>query len=212
VDGTGTLIRRQASSVERFLPPAEALRRLLAESSFVRFPAIVVRRDAYEAVGPFDPSIGGPADFEMWTRLFGRFGVRWIPAAASAYTVHEDALTTGMFTPATIKTLLDVFERVDQMQVVSRSLVRRSRADWFHQFILGGTYRRLRVGDRAGATEVYRLFEIPEVRAIGWSIRWMPVRALVSILVHMPVRLSVRIVRMIALGLSRTNRLPLLGQ
>jgi hypothetical protein len=98
------------------------------------------------------------------------------------------------------------------MHTLSGAVLRRGRADWFHQFILAGTYRRLRVGDRSGAAEVYRLFELPEVRAIGRSVRWMPVRAVMSLLVHMPSRLSSGIVRIIALGMSRTNRLPILGR
>jgi hypothetical protein len=117
-----------------------------------------------------------------------------------------------MFTGTTVKTLLEVFRRVERMQIVNPAIVRRSQADWFHQFILGGTYRRLRVGDRAGALEVYRLFDIPEVRAIGRSLRWLPVRAAISTLVHLPGRLSSGIVRIVALGLSRTSRLPLLGE
>ena len=212
VDESGRVIRRQAAAVERYLRPAEALRRLLDEASFVRFPAIVVRKDAYDEVGKFDTEVGNPTDFDMWTRLFSRFGIRWIPSQVAAYTVHEAALTTAMFTAPTVRTLLTIFDRVEQMHVLSPALVRRSRADWFHQFILAGTFRRLRLGDRAGAVSVYQLFDMPEIRAIGRSPRWLPVRAALAGLIHMPAALVLPITRIAAIGLSRTDHLPMVGQ
>ena len=39
-----------------------------------------------------------------------------------------------------------------------------------------GVYRRLRLGRRAEAREVLRLFDLPEVRRVGLSPRWLPVR------------------------------------
>jgi hypothetical protein len=45
--------------------------RVLSRSSFVRFPALVVRRDAYQQAGSFDESVGGFADVDMWRRVFG---------------------------------------------------------------------------------------------------------------------------------------------
>jgi hypothetical protein len=53
----------------------------------------------------------------------------------------------------------------------------RRRATFFHQFILAGAYRRLRVRRRAEARDVLRLFELPEVRNLGASPKWLPVRA-----------------------------------
>jgi hypothetical protein len=45
-----------------------------------------------------------------------------------------------------------------------------------HQFILAGVYRRLRVRRRAEARDVLRLFDLPAVRALGMSPKWLPVR------------------------------------
>ena len=46
-----------------------------------------------------------------------------------------------------------------------------------HQFILAGAYRRLRVRRMAEGARVLRLFELPEVRRLGVSLKWLPVRA-----------------------------------
>ena len=60
--------------------------------------------------------------------------------------------------------------------VRARGTIRRWQSDFFHQFILAGAYRRLRVRRRAEAREVLRLFELPEVRSLGVSRKWLPVR------------------------------------
>jgi hypothetical protein len=35
----------------------------------------------------------------MWVRLFSRYGVRCLPHATCAYTIHEAAAITGMWLP-----------------------------------------------------------------------------------------------------------------
>src|SRR4029453_14795070 len=89
VDGDGVRRREQTFRREQFLEPREALRRLLRNSSFVREPTAVVRRAAMERAGLYDPPLGGAADTDMWVRLFSRYGVRCLPQATCAYTIHE---------------------------------------------------------------------------------------------------------------------------
>lgn len=177
VDEHERRIGRQHFRRERRLSPEEALARVLADSSWVRFPALVARREAYDTVGRFDASLRNPVDLEMWIRMFSRFGVRCMPEVSCAYTVHTGALTNSMFTPETIDTLAGIFDRVAADGLLPERQVRAHEADFLHQFILGGTWRRLRRGDRSAAARVLRLFEHPEVRAVGRSARWAPVRA-----------------------------------
>jgi hypothetical protein len=188
----GALIREQAFEREESLPPVTALRHLLTHSSFVRFPALVASRTAYAGAGPFDPSIGNPADFDMWVRLFSHHGVRIVPGAVAAYTVHQEALTSGMFNPETVAVLLRIFDRAVALAVLPEGEVRRLQADWIHQFILAGAVRRLRAADPAGARAVLQLFRLPAVRALGSSGRWMVARPLISLLSHTPAGLAVR--------------------
>jgi glycosyltransferase involved in cell wall biosynthesis len=176
VDGNGVPRRRQGFRRERYLEPKEALRRLLRNSSFVREPTAVVRRTAMEQEGLFDTGVGGATDTDMWVRLFSRYGVRCLPQTTCAYTIHEAAATTGMWHPGTVRANAEIFDRAVAQGVVPEPTIRRWQADWYHQFILAGAYRRLRRGRRAEAREVLQLFDLPDVRGVGVSPRWLPVR------------------------------------
>ena len=176
VDADGVRRRTQRFRRPRYLPPARALERLLRNSSFVRLPAVVVRRAALEREGLFDPDVGGATDLDMWVRLFARHGVRCLPPVTCAYTIHEAAATTGMWNPATVAAVGEIFDRAAAYRVVPEAALRRWQADFLHQFVLAGVWRRLRMGRRAEAREVLALFELPEVRALGTSPRWLPAR------------------------------------
>jgi glycosyltransferase involved in cell wall biosynthesis len=173
----GTVRRRQTFRQEQYLPPEAAMQRVLRNSSFVRLPAAVVHRAAFAEEGFFEASLGPACDTDMWMRLFSRYGVRCVPTTTCAYTVHEAATTTGMFNPEIIQANLRIFDRAIARGVVPERSIRRWEADFFHQFILGGTYRRLRVRQRAEARGVLRLFDLPEIRDLGMSPKWLPVRA-----------------------------------
>ena len=178
VDLDGRRRREQRFRRERYLEPKQALRRLLSNSSFVRQPAAVSRRTAMEEEGGLlDTSVGRASDNDMWVRLFSRYGVRCLPQATCAYTIHEAAATTGMWNPRTIRANGEIFDRAVARGVVPEPTIRRWQADWYHQFILAGAYRRLRLGRRAEAREVLRLFDLPEVRDVGVSPKWLAVRA-----------------------------------
>ena len=151
VDIDGVRLRQQSFRRERYLEPREALRRLLRNSSFVRVPAVVVRHAAMEQEGLFDTTVGGATDIDMWVRLFSRYGVRCLPQATCAYTIHEAAATTGMWNPGTITANGEIFDRAVARGIVPERSIRRWQADWYHQFILAGAYRRLRLGRRAEA-------------------------------------------------------------
>ena len=177
VDAAGVLLRSQTFGREQYLEPREALRRLLRNSSFVRQPTVVVHRSAFERLGLFDPTVGGAADVDLWVRLFSRYGVRCVPHANCAYTIHEAAATTGMWHPGTIQDAHRIFGRAIALGLVPDRTIRRWQADFLHQFILAGAYRQLRSGRRAEARDVLRLFDMPEVRDLGVSLKWLPVRA-----------------------------------
>jgi glycosyltransferase involved in cell wall biosynthesis len=176
VDGDGVAQREQTFRHEEYLEPKEALRRLLRNSSFVREPTAVVRRAAMDQEGLFDTTVGDATDTDMWVRLFSRYGVRCLPQVSCAYTVHEAAATTGMWNPETMQAIGEIFDRAVAKGVLPERTIRRWQADWYHQFILAGVYRRLRVRRRAEAREVLGLFDLPDVRGLGLSPKWLPVR------------------------------------
>jgi glycosyltransferase involved in cell wall biosynthesis len=172
----GRIRRRQRPRRDVLLDPGQALRRLLTDSSYVRLPAMVVSAEAYSEAGPFDDDAGNAIDLDMWVRLFARHGLHTVPRTIAAYTVHAAAITSGMFTPEMVARLLRIFDRAAELGVLDRQEIRRAQAAWFHKFLLAGAYRHLEVRDRAGAAEVLALFERPDIRRIGLSVRWLPVR------------------------------------
>jgi glycosyltransferase involved in cell wall biosynthesis len=176
VDASGAKQREQTFEREQYLSPREALRRLLRNSSFVREPMVVVRRTALVEAGLFELEVGDVTDLDMWVKLFSRHGARCLPVTTCAYTIHEAAATTGMWNPRTIEVLSTVFDRAAASGVVPEREVRRWQADYIHQFILAGVYRRLRARRRAEARDVLQLFRLPAVKALGPSPKWLPVR------------------------------------
>lgn len=176
VDENERVLRRRGGAHDRYLPPPEALANVLSNSSYVRFPAIVVRRDAYDEVGTFDVTVRNPTDFDMWSRLFARYGVRTVATTTVAYTVHRGALTEEMFQPEMFGILQQIFDRAASYGILPTEEIRRHQASFFHQFILAASFRRLRAGDRAGARRIMAFFQLPAVRRLGLSPKWLPVR------------------------------------
>jgi glycosyltransferase involved in cell wall biosynthesis len=181
VTDDGRQLRRQVSRRPLTLEPAAALKRHLTWSSFVRFPAIVVRRDAYEHVGPFDAGVGGATDLDMWSRLFATYGLHLDPTEAVAYVVHPDAATELMFTDDYIVTIDEIFDRALALGVLPEREVRRAQAHWYHQFVLAGTLRRIRARERRAARKVLRLLRHSELADLPISWRWLPLRAAFSV-------------------------------
>lgn len=176
VNGQGRLLRRQLPTQRRRLEPEAALCRHLSRSSYIRFPAMVVHRDAYAAVGPFDDSVGGATDFDMWSRVLARFGLKLEPQLTVNYVVHAEAATEQMFSEDYLLKICDIFDRAATFGVLPVAEVRKAQAHWFHQFVLAGAVRRLRRGDRASARQVLDLLQHENVKALGVSWRWYPVR------------------------------------
>lgn len=161
VDAEGRPRRRQATVRRRYLPPAMALSSLLGNSSFVRFPGMVVARSAYQAARPFDESLGEVADVLMWVRLAGSHGLWLEPVATAAYRVHGGALTTRMWRSETLEALNLVFEDEVVRLALRPDERHRHRARFLSQFLVAGAWRRLRAGDLRGASEVLDLFDAP---------------------------------------------------
>jgi hypothetical protein len=82
-----------------------------------------------------------------------------------------------MWNQETVQAAQRIFDRAVARGIVPERSIRRWEADFFHQFILGGAYRRLRLRRRAEARDVLRMFDLPELRDLGVSPRWLPVRA-----------------------------------
>lgn len=166
----------------RYLPPATALRRVLSNSSYVRFPGMVIARSAYETLGTFDAGVGPAADLDMWIRLFGRYGLWKFSGLTAGYRVHAGALTSEMWKPEVLSVLDELFSQVMELGILPRAEIERNRAAWFHRFILAGAVRELRHGRRDRARDVMRLFDLPDMRSLQSSVLWRCLRASFSLL------------------------------
>ncbi|MDQ2964850.1 MAG: glycosyltransferase [Chloroflexota bacterium] len=190
VDAMGRTMRWREVDAETDLSPEAALRRVLSDIEFVRIPAVVVRRDAYLEAGMFDERFSNATDLDMWVGLFSRHGVRCLPSTTSIYSVHADSATNEMsFDERAIGTLMEIFDVAKARRILPDRTIADCQREYFHQFILGAAYLRLRGGETEGARLVMRLFNLPSVRRLGWSPRWLPVRLVFEVIVRSPTRL-----------------------
>jgi glycosyltransferase involved in cell wall biosynthesis len=176
VDAKEKVLRKQTFTHEFYLSPKQALQQLISNSSFVRFPAIIIRRQVFESVGYFDATIGGIADLDKWIQLFSSFGVLCLPITTSAYTVHSEALTMNMFNAEVIKKLLNLFSQVDRLKIIDAHTLANCRANFFHQFILAGTFRALRRGKLDVASKIMHLFKLDTLKDLKFSLKWSLLR------------------------------------
>jgi hypothetical protein len=198
VNASRRLMRRQCPARRRWLAPGPALTQLLTNSSWVRMPGIVASRAAY-ATFPPDPAQGCSADVYQWARFFGRWGVQLVPTCVAAYTVHEGALTAGMFNKQNVDDLLRVFSLVQAQGLLPANVLRVAKARFFHQFLLAGAYRALRHRHFEAAQQVLHLLKLPELRELPLPVRWLPVRWVFSAITW------VGTLRVVAVGFKRAQ-------
>jgi glycosyltransferase involved in cell wall biosynthesis len=176
------IIKRQIVGREKYLTPKQALIKLLSNSSFIRFPAIVIQRKTFTYINYFNHNIGEIADLEMWIRLCSKDGVFCLPDITCAYTIHSKALTNQMFNERVIKQLLDLFSELDREQVLSPSTIEHSKSNFFHQFILAGAYRQIKQNNLTAAKKIMELFHLSYFDRLYFSWKWFGLRSLFSIL------------------------------
>ncbi|RSK48984.1 glycosyltransferase family 2 protein [Hymenobacter rigui] len=176
VDSGRQELQRQVPRQEKYLPPAAAVEALLTDSSLIRIPALVVSREAYLKTGGPDPSQRDTDDTDLWLRVFAYGGVLQVPAVTAAYSVHDGALTTGVFQEQNIQLLLRIFQKARTQNLLPETRLRRAESHFFHQFVLAGAYRALRHQDASGARKVLQLLRLPALRHLPVSLRWLPVQ------------------------------------
>jgi|GEM_PF-742684 hypothetical protein len=189
-DAEGHVLRRQEFCRDERVTPIDALDRLLSDNSIAWFPGLVVARDGYAAVGPFDAGVGNATDLEMWVRLFAAFGVRCIPSTISAYTVHTGSATQSMaFDEDALAGFVEIFDRARATGALTDDIIDRCQAQFLQQVILGATFMDMRAERMADAREVLALFKVPSVNALRPPLEWLLARWITALLVRSPTRL-----------------------
>lgn len=80
--------RRTEVWVEPFSPQRLAQRCIIAQ------PATLIRRSAWEAIGGVDENLHMAMDYDLWWRLYRRFGpLQFVDAVVAVNRVHEDTKT-----------------------------------------------------------------------------------------------------------------------
>lgn len=161
-------------------PPNKAAERLLADSSSMRFPSFVYRREVYERIGDWDIESYPVIDYNVWARSFSEFGVYMLPDLLSAYTIHAQAVTMTMFNVGSIRPILDLFEIPLEKGIIEAERLEQLKSQFLHQFILAGAWKFIRTGAYDEARKVMSLFAEEELRSLKVSPKWFYVRFLLS--------------------------------
>jgi glycosyltransferase involved in cell wall biosynthesis len=83
--------------------------------------SVMVRRSVLEQVGPFDPSLGGHADYELWLRISGAgFRAAFVPEALAFYRIHGGSMSRdGLHMAETRIATLDKISKIYPGQVAA---------------------------------------------------------------------------------------------
>jgi len=115
-------------------------------------------------------------------RIFSQYGIYYVPETISAYTVHTGAMTTGSFNYESLTILLGIFDVARQKGLLPTQVFERCKSNFFHQWILAGTYRYLVKGDLKTARQVMKLFYSPALQKLMTSTKWLPLKIIFRIL------------------------------
>jgi glycosyltransferase involved in cell wall biosynthesis len=181
VTSQGQIRKRQIIQSQQYLTPEVALTQLFINSSFIRFPGIVLRKEVFEKVGYFDETIGGIADIQMWARICHEYGLLCMPIVTANYTVHASALTMKMFDVQTLRGLEKIFSSVESELWLPTQTLEACKANYFHQFILAGTARYLKAWNLKRAREVFSLFNQIDILDNQARLKWQVIRAVLQL-------------------------------
>jgi glycosyltransferase involved in cell wall biosynthesis len=84
---------------------------LMVMDQYVQTPSITVKREVYEQLGTFNPTLSWTEDWEMWVRIGKEFPVGYIKSPLAAYRVHESSSTgTKSITGENVNDLIRIKE------------------------------------------------------------------------------------------------------
>lgn len=181
VDIKGKILKTQKNKTYRYYSPKTALKHLLTNSSFVRFPSIVLTRHAYDELGAWDTRYEGATDTAMWIKMFSNFGVYAIPSVVAGYTIHSEADTNNSFNKKSIQYLLDLFAIASKKELLDEETIYKAKSNFFHQYVLGGTFRAIKSGDYDSANRILKLLNIGEFKNLSPSVKFRLIKIAFSV-------------------------------
>lgn len=170
------VVRIQTGINVRPLTPVQAVRRLVSESSYVRFPAMFIPRRSYCEAGFFDLSRGYLADQAMWLKLAREHGLQERPECTVAYTVHEAAGTSTMFTQEFISNLNYLLREYVSFLSLDSKRENRLIGTFLWRFVIAGQLRAWHSKDWTALNSRLALNTLPELQGTPCPIKWQPLR------------------------------------
>ncbi len=157
IDAAGAVVREPTFVLPEGVYASETLFPILYEHNVIGPPSIVVRRSAYEAVGPyFDAAFFPYWDYEMWLRLAARFPAGHLTVRDCSYRMHDVRMT---FTVRSFgEAYLQAIDQADALlaespQIVVPSRTRRRRRA---RALLTAALDSFESGDRRAGAERMR--------------------------------------------------------
>ncbi len=100
----------------------------------IQFPSIIVRRNAYEAVGGFSPSLKFSFDWDLWNHIAASGPIWFDPRHLAHFRVHEGSATYGF---GWLERVQDAMQTVAHMTRLAGDGKRRATAEMaMHKFFL----------------------------------------------------------------------------
>lgn len=155
IDESGRRLSDSDIPFSEGIPPAEVLVRLLYEYNCIGVPSrAVVRRTAYEAVGPqFDDRFLF-WDWEMWFRIATRFPVGYVPYRDVEYRVHGGQMTfAAHYDRQEMLRFLDHVEAMVHRNLPSAQLPSRMRSRKRARVMLSAALDAVESGQRLTAVK-----------------------------------------------------------
>jgi hypothetical protein len=171
---TGRVLRVEQPALDVVLRPQEALKRMLADSSYIRFPSVFTERSNYIECGSFDPQWGYLADQALWFEMARRHGIHEHSCATVAYTVHESAGTTSMFTGEFMTNLERLVSMYAGQLPVAESERNTLRARFLWKFCLAGFIRAMKSGHLRRAAGTQSMVAVLDARQLACPLEWKP--------------------------------------
>lgn len=81
-------------NLQKLIPSADALRKLMVQNT-ISLPAALFRREDALAIGGLDEALWYTADWDFWLKLTKRGPVAWMPEKLAAFRVHAGSLTVS---------------------------------------------------------------------------------------------------------------------
>lgn len=182
VNPQGKTLRVQKAQTEEYVSPREALYKHLNNSSFVRWPSLVIQKKAYNAVGLFDRTMWSPTDIDMWVRMFSNFGFYAVPDVITGYVIHENTETIKGYNAQSLQALLKLFEKAHRAKLLTEEEISRTRTNFIYRWILSGVYRSIKNGDPDSARNILSLFRLLPNDGFDITLKWSMLRGIFSLL------------------------------